>query len=192
MAHITSSVEYGLHCLLWMVGSEGNPLSSRDLAELQGVSPSFVAKILPKLEKAGIVQAIAGIRGGYVLMRPPTEITFLDVVDAIEGPKPLFDCQEIRARCPLFGKAPPTWATKGVCAIHAVMLQAEKSMREALQSRSLADVAQTYDRKAPPEFSAQVQDWIEGRADKRIRKMVGGQNRARGKAMKRANRKVLS
>ena len=96
MAHLTNSVEYGIHCLLWLVDPGSGQPSSRDLAELQGISPSFLAKIFPKLEKAGIVNAVAGIHGGYRLARAPAKITVLDIVDAIEGDKPLFDCQEIR------------------------------------------------------------------------------------------------
>lgn len=65
MAYITTSVEYGIHCLLWLVGDNQRALSSRELAELQGISPSFLAKIFPKLEKAGIVVASEGVRGGY-------------------------------------------------------------------------------------------------------------------------------
>ncbi|MEW7126326.1 Rrf2 family transcriptional regulator, partial [Acinetobacter baumannii] len=60
MAYITSSVEYAIHCLLFLVNNEDKPLSSKDLAELQGVSPSFMAKIFPKLEKAGLVVAQEG------------------------------------------------------------------------------------------------------------------------------------
>src|SRR5690606_27969881 len=118
--HLTSSVEYGIHCLLWLVDAGDKQPSSRDLAELQGLSPSFVAKIFPKLEKAGIVTANAGVRGGYRLARPAEDITVLAIVDAIEGAKPLFDCQEIRDRCAVFGGDAPRWATNGVCAIHAV------------------------------------------------------------------------
>ena len=81
MAHITTSVEYGIHCLLWLVDSGDKPLSSRDLAELQGISVSFVAKIFPRLEKAGIVSACEGVRGGYQLARRPEEISFLQIVD---------------------------------------------------------------------------------------------------------------
>jgi Rrf2 family protein len=173
MAHLTVSVEYGIHCLLWLVGSEETPLSSRELAEIQGISPSFLAKIFPKLEKAGIVRATEGVRGGYVLAKPPKDISFLEIVDAIEGKKPLFDCQEVRERCPLFGKEPPTWATKGTCAIHAVMLRAEKSMRDALESQSLGDVAQTLDRKAPAEFRVDVRKWVDNRIETRVRKPLG-------------------
>ena len=70
MAHLGTSVEYAMHCLLWLAGPLAEPASSRDLAELQGISPSFLAKIFPKLEKAGIVAASEGIRGGYRLARP--------------------------------------------------------------------------------------------------------------------------
>lgn len=51
MAYITSSVEYAIHCLLFLVNNEDKPLSSKDLAELQGVSPSFMAKIFLNLKR---------------------------------------------------------------------------------------------------------------------------------------------
>ncbi|MDR3514170.1 MAG: Rrf2 family transcriptional regulator [Azospirillaceae bacterium] len=167
MAHLTVSVEYAIHCLLWLAGSAGAPLSSRDLAELQGISQSFLAKIFPKLEKAGIVVGSEGVRGGYRLARAPAEISVLQIVDAIEGDKPLFDCQEIRDRCAVFGDAPPVWATAGVCAIHAVMLKAEQAMRDELAAHTLADLAVTFAGKAPPEFILQVQDWMTERAGAR-------------------------
>lgn len=67
MAYITSSVEYAIHCLPFLINNKDKPLSSKDLAELQGVFPSFMAKIFPKLEKAKLVVAQEGIRGGYLL-----------------------------------------------------------------------------------------------------------------------------
>lgn len=167
MAHLTVSVEYGIHCLLWLVGADDKALSSRDLAELQGISPSFLAKIFPKLEKAGLVVASEGVRGGYRLAKAPEDITFLAIVDAIEGDKPLFDCQQIRGRCAVFDGRPPAWSTAGVCAVHAVMLRAEQSMREALARETLASVSATFGRKAPPEFSSDVQTWLEDRVSSR-------------------------
>ncbi|MBS0445657.1 MAG: Rrf2 family transcriptional regulator [Proteobacteria bacterium] len=168
MAHVSSSVEYALHCLLWLVDPASGQPSSRDLAELQGVSPSFLAKIFPKLEKAGIVSASPGLRGGYRLGRPAGQISVLDVVDAVEGKKPLFDCQEVRGRCAVFGERPPAWATSGVCGIHAVMLRAEQSMRKELAQSSLADLASGVGSKAPAGFPAEVRVWFEGRIGKRI------------------------
>jgi Rrf2 family protein len=169
MAHLGNGVEYGLHCLLWLIRPQSKPASSRDLADLQGVSPSFMAKIFPKLEKAGIVRASEGIRGGYLLARPPDQITVLDVVDAIEGVKPLFDCQEIRGRCAIFAGKPPPWSGQGVCGIHAVMLRAEKRMREELARTTIADLAAGVERKTPPAFAEQVDDWLGVRREGRTR-----------------------
>ncbi len=164
MAQITVSVEYALHCLLWLVEADGASVSSRELADLQGISPSFLAKVFPKLEKAGIVCARDGIAGGYTLARTPAEISVLQEVDAIEGEKPLFECREIRGRCALFGDAAPSWATRGTCSIHAVMLRAEKAMRAELSASSLSDVALAVAKKAPAEFGAEVQAWLGTRA----------------------------
>ena len=160
MAHITTSVEYAIHCLLWLVICDDRALSSRDLAELQGISPTFLAKIFPKLEKAGIVEAQEGVRGGYRLARAPEKISFLDIVDAIEGEKPLFDCQEVRRRNALYGDCPPRWSAGGVCAIHAVMLQAEKAMRESLAAQSLADIGKRFGRMAPEKFFHELDAWV--------------------------------
>ena len=167
MAHLTSRVEYGIHCLLWLVGAGEQQPSSRDLAELQGISPSFLAKIFPRLEKAGIVAAVPGLRGGYRLARPAAQITVLDIVDAIEGDKPLFECQEIRTRCVLFDDPPPRWASRGTCAIHATMQRAERAMRDALAAETLADLARALERKAPAEFGASVERWLGERASSR-------------------------
>jgi Rrf2 family protein len=178
MAHMTVSVEYGLHSLLWLAQSDGAPLSSRDLAEFQGISHSLLAKIFTKLEKAGLVRSSEGARGGYVLARDPRRISFLDVVDAIEGRKPLFDCQDIRGRCAVFGELPPAWATSGVCSVHVVMLQAEKAMRETLASHSLAALGEAVAAKAPAEFGDTVAEWLgarrEGRGSRGLEQVLEG------------------
>src|SRR3546814_671932 len=85
MVDLCASVEYGLHCLLGLRDAVEPPRSARDLALFQGISPSFVAKIFSKLEKAGIVEAAEWVRGCYRLAREPEAISVLELVDAIEG-----------------------------------------------------------------------------------------------------------
>ncbi|QHA89423.1 RrF2 family transcriptional regulator [Serratia rhizosphaerae] len=167
MAYITVSVEYGIHCLLWLVDNPQRALSSRELAELQGISPSFLAKIFPRLEKAGIVTSSEGVRGGYRLARPADEITFLDMIDAIEGHKPLFECQEVRQRCAIFDNPPPDWAVSDRCAVHGVILQAEKAMRNALAKQTLGSVAARFGRTAPADFFSEVNIWMDERITER-------------------------
>lgn len=186
MAHIGNGTEYGLHCLLLLARPKAEPASSRDLAELQGISPSFLAKIFPKLERAGIVKASSGIRGGYQLARAPEHISVLDVVDAIEGDKPLFDCQQIRGKCTIFDGTPPTWMTRGVCGIHAVMLSAEKHMREELRRTSIQDLAAGVSKKAPSDFGDKLEGWFTQRLGQRkeaqIAAVTGPKSRRRPNA----------
>lgn len=168
MSHFGSGVEQALHCLLFLVDREGGGLpSARDLAEFQGVSPSFVAKLFTKLEKSGIVKSGEGVRGGFCLARPASDISVLDVVDVIEGAKPLFRCRDIRKDCVLFSDDPPKWATRGVCAIHGVMIEAERKMRETLAGVSLNDIARQSSEKMPSAFLAAAGTWFESRQTER-------------------------
>jgi Rrf2 family protein len=92
MSYISTGVEYGLHCLLYLADPEGvREASVRDLAEMQGVSVDYAAKLFTRLAKAGLVSATEGIRGGFTLARAPNAITVHDVVEAIDGEKALFD-----------------------------------------------------------------------------------------------------
>ena len=161
-----SGIECGLHCLLFLIDPPaGGPPSSRDMAEYQGVSPSFVAKIFTQMQKAGLVTASEGVRGGFALARTPEQISVLDVVDAIEGDKPLFRCREIRRNCVLYDDDPPDWTTRGVCQIHAVMLDAEKCMRASLAETSLADIARQTTNKVPGAFLERSRTWFEQRQE---------------------------
>jgi len=58
------SVEYGLHTILWLLAEYPKRPSSRHPAGMQGIPAAMVAKIMPRLERAGIVNSSDGISGG--------------------------------------------------------------------------------------------------------------------------------
>jgi len=60
-------------------------MSPRAIAEYLGESPSYLAKVVRHLVKAGILRAHRGAAGGVTLARRPAEITLLDVVEACQG-----------------------------------------------------------------------------------------------------------
>ena len=167
MAFISTGVEYGLHCLLYLTAPGIPDPGVRDLAELQGVPAEYLAKVFTKLAKAGLVVATEGARGGFALARPAADISFLDVVRAIDGDKALFECREIRDRCAVFDGNAPDWATGGLCSIHAVMLAAEQRMKDELAGHSLQDLAAQVAAKAPTGFAPQIATWLEQRHSNR-------------------------
>ena len=68
---------------------ERTALRMEDVADEQGVPPKYLPQILIELKARGIVRSVRGKDGGYLLARPPAEITLGDVLRAVQGP--LFD-----------------------------------------------------------------------------------------------------
>ena len=74
----------------------------------------------------------------------------------------------------MFDDSPPDWAVSGKCAIHAVMLQAEKAMRDALAAQTLGAVAARFGRKAPQGFFGEVNLWLDERMTERTARSKNG------------------
>ena len=64
-------------------------LRSKDVAADLGIPRKFLPQILLELKGRGIVRSVRGVAGGYLLARPPAEITLGEVLRAIDGP--MFD-----------------------------------------------------------------------------------------------------
>ncbi|MDA1098386.1 MAG: Rrf2 family transcriptional regulator [Proteobacteria bacterium] len=162
MSQYGSAVECALHCLLYVArADEGGARSARDVAAFQKLSADYVAKLFTRMQKAGLVTATEGLHGGFRLARGREEISVLDVVDAVEGYKPLFVCREIRANCVLFDGGKPAWAGRGVCAIHAAMLRADAAMRDSLAETNLAQLSEHVAHVVPKAQQKAAQNWFQ-------------------------------
>lgn len=141
-------VEYALHCLVYLIDVPPDAsIGIKELSTFQGISETYLSKMFSKLTKAGIVASVPGAKGGYQLAKPPERITFWDIVEAIEGPEPVFQCRNIKENGYLYreGKFPPC----GPCTIHLVMLDAEEQMRNYLRGKSLAWLNQELNQVLP-------------------------------------------
>ena len=84
----TTKTEYGLVCLIYMArhfNGAPHPITTKELVGAEDFSPAYTEKILQALRSAGIVNAVHGSHGGYVLAKPSSEITVKEVIDALEG-----------------------------------------------------------------------------------------------------------
>lgn len=155
-------VEYAMHCLLHMINvQEGKAVGIKDLAAYQGVSETYLSKIFAKLKKSGIVKSIPGVNGGYELLRPIESISFWDIVEAIEGADPMFQCAEIRQTEILLDKdnLPDTY-TKCPCLIKVVMLEAEEQMKQYLKNKTLKWLREQVDVKIPEDYAKATIEWF--------------------------------
>lgn len=155
---LSEGVEWGLHCVsLLAVLPSGATLPTRALAQYYGLSETYLSKHLQALTNAHIIESLPGPRGGYRLMRPPEEITLLEVVEAIDGRESTFRCHEIRQRGPLAG---PPQAYRLPCVIHVAMARADRAWRDALRSQTLADIISDYTQQVSPQYQQRSAQWV--------------------------------
>ena len=84
---------YGIKALYELARNYGEaPVAIREISLRHGLPVPFLEQVLYRLRMAGIVESRRGTNGGYLLSRPPGEITIGDAVRALEGPIALCDC----------------------------------------------------------------------------------------------------
>lgn len=152
-------IEWALHCC-GVLGALPHPstLSASRLAEYHGIPGPYLAKHLQALSRAGIVESVPGPKGGYRMAEPADEVTVLDVVLAVDGDEPAFECTEIRQRGPC--AVDDERAYLKPCGIKTVMLQAERAWRRSLAEHTVADLVRSAVEEAPPRQIADSLVWI--------------------------------
>ncbi len=83
---LAAQEEYGLRCLLQVAQQDGpDPLTIPVIAEREGLSPEYTAKLMRALRRGGLVVSTRGASGGYRLARPPEQITAWQTLEALGG-----------------------------------------------------------------------------------------------------------
>lgn len=123
----SKATNYALHTMLFLaVATPEKHVGVHQLAERQEVSTTYLSKILTKLVKAGMVESVTGANGGYKLRPDWESISFLDIIQAFEGPTSLFDyCLDHNPEC----------------LIKKVMISAEERMLNELKHQKIVDIA---------------------------------------------------
>jgi len=123
----SKATNYALHTMLFLAASNSDkPVGVQQLSKWQNVSPTYLSKILTKLTKEGMIHSSSGAHGGYTLQEKWEDLTFLDIIQAIEGTASLFDCCHNH---------------KQGCLIQETMITAEVQMEEVLKNRKLSSIA---------------------------------------------------
>ncbi|PKQ16031.1 MAG: AsnC family transcriptional regulator [Actinobacteria bacterium HGW-Actinobacteria-7] len=141
---LTAKSEYGLLAVIDLACSFGSgPVSAREIAERREIPPRFLEQLFVALRRGGVVSAVRGARGGFVLTRDPAQITVLEVVESLEGSLETSVCDSERSSgC----------ARSGACAAAPVWAKATAALRDVFATTSIAELAgnqQIMDASAP-------------------------------------------
>jgi Rrf2 family protein len=114
-------------------------VSLREVGELEGISAKYLEHIMRALRTAGLVKAVRGLHGGYVLARPPESITLKDVFESLVGEISPVDCVDCPETCAFHDTCPTrdTWiemkeAIEGILERTTIQQLVERKQHRAL------------------------------------------------------------
>jgi Rrf2 family protein len=125
----SQTVEYALRAVVFLAGTPDEPKTTEQIAKVSKVPQAYLSKVMQQLAAHGLVRAQRGLRGGFTLLKPPSEISILEVVSAVDPIKRIHTC-------------PLNLASHGVrlCPLHRRMDDALASVEAAFANTTLAEV----------------------------------------------------
>jgi len=84
---LTRATSYALHAVVFMASEDqGQIVASHLIARARGIPERFLLKVLKPLVSARVLSSVKGPNGGYRLAKSPSQITLLEIMEAVEGP----------------------------------------------------------------------------------------------------------
>ena len=151
MIRMNKLTDYGVVLLTTFARDPGQGISARELSLRTGIPQPTVVKLLKTLLKAGLLVSQRGTKGGYSLSRSPEEIPVSTIVEALEGPVAITECNvpgtcEHERRCP----ARPNWTAVNEVIHEALSRLTLAQMTRPAPPRSARSSTQLPTLEAPP------------------------------------------
>ncbi len=89
---ISQTVEYALRAIVTIAQHEGAPCTAQKISAITQVPAPYLSKMMQGLVRSNLVTSKRGLHGGFVLTKEPTELTILEVIDAVEPFKRIREC----------------------------------------------------------------------------------------------------
>ena len=83
---LSKRADYALKAVAYISSlPDGELASIGEIAESQAAPREFLAKVLKRLTSEKVLRSFQGIKGGYQLRKNPAEISYLEVIEAVDG-----------------------------------------------------------------------------------------------------------
>jgi len=96
LIRLSKRTDYGFLAIRHLCSAPaGEYRSAREIAARYSIPPALMAKLLQRLARRGLVASHHGIKGGYQMARPASQITLWEIIEALEGPVPPHECAHV-------------------------------------------------------------------------------------------------
>ncbi|QPQ54410.1 Rrf2 family transcriptional regulator [Allosphingosinicella flava] len=132
---LSQRTRYTIRALLHLADRHGaGPVRLSEIAAAQNIPPKFLTVMMSQMTRAGLISSRRGREGGYWLARPPSEISYGEIVRLTRGSLGLLPCASRLAyeRC-------ENCISEEQCRLHRVMLMVRDETARILDGLSLAD-----------------------------------------------------
>jgi len=141
MMQVSRKVDYALRAIIYLsIQKEGRPVPVKEIAARRRIPTKFLEKIIQDLIRSGLVRSHRGAHGGYTLARPAAQVSFRDVIEAIEGPISINLCVTEQRDCSVLAS----------CNMQRIWQEGQRRMLEYFGDTTLADLMPVLQSNSPP------------------------------------------
>ena len=128
---LSTRARYGFRAMLELASHYGRgAVPLKEVAQCQDVSVKYLEQLFARLRAAGLVAGVRGTGGGYVLARPPHEISLLELFAVLEGSLALVECVD----------RPETCRQSPECVTRDLWVELKEASTRVLEGRTLQDL----------------------------------------------------
>jgi Rrf2 family protein len=105
---VSREMDYAIRAAVVLAASEGRIVSKREISETVNIPRNFLAIILPRLVRGGLIESLPGPRGGYRLAKAAGSVSLYDIIAVIDSGFALNKCLSNKHTCELKESCPVT------------------------------------------------------------------------------------
>lgn len=134
MLKISKLTDYGLLAAVYLARHHGEVVAAREIAEFYHLPVPMITKVLKTLHQASIINSQRGAGGGYVFRNDAEVVTLGDLIEALEGPWDLVECESTDEQ----GHA--TCGIRVTCPSRRFMFGINRAVKRAFEQVTLGDL----------------------------------------------------
>ncbi|MBU2643082.1 Rrf2 family transcriptional regulator [bacterium] len=128
---ITTRCRYGIRAIVEIGRNYPiRPTTRREIAANQELDDSYLENILLDLKSRDIVRSLRGVKGGFVLSRPPESITLLEIFESLQGEIVPSECILVPSVCDRVDD----------CVTRPVWIRMQQAQKQVLQDVTIRDL----------------------------------------------------
>jgi len=145
---ISARTLYGLRALVTLAGARSSsPMSIQSIADAEDLPSKFLEGIMGDLKRGGFGRSRRGANGGYLLARPASEITLLQVIRHLDGPIAPQTCSDSSPHAEMTDRQrafTPVWSEIRQATIRVLESYSVQSIADAVGEHPLGDFTPNY------------------------------------------------